>query len=105
VGEAFAEFAGLGVPEVDAVADLELVGGAADQRRLYLARALFGVEPQAGRQERLRQAAAVADPRREVAPAQHGDHARARPAYDREREQGGRAAGEVGVVVEQDRLV
>ena len=48
--EALAELARLGVAHEDAVADRELVGGGAEQRRLHLARALLGVERQPRRQ-------------------------------------------------------
>ena len=103
--EPLAQLAGLRVPEPDPVADPQVVGGRAEHGRLHLAGALGAVERQPGRQVRAGQAARVARPRGDVAAAEHGDHAGARPADDRQREQGGRPAGERAVGVEQARLV
>ena len=104
--EALAELAGLGVAQVDAVADPQRAGGrrreaaSAPRRRPPACR---GGGPPADTGSGRRSGAGGA--RGEVAAAERGDDARAGPADDRQREERGGLSVERAVVVEQGRRV
>src|ERR671914_320894 len=103
--ETLAQLTGLGVPEPDAVAQGERVGGPAEQRGLHLAGPLGRVVRKPGGQVRLRQAAVVRAARGQVTAAEAGHNAGPGAPDDGEREQRGGSPGEAGVVVEQRRVV
>ncbi len=104
-GEALAQLAGLRVAQVDAVADLQLIRGFAEQRRLHLAGALPPVEPQPGGQMWPRQARGVGGTGGEIAASQRRNDAASGTAHDGQREQRRRARRERAVGVEQGRPV
>ena len=103
--EALAQLAGLGVAQVHAVADPELAGRGAEQRRLNLTGPLLGVEAQAGGQMRARQPRGVARARRQIATAEQRRNRRRGLAHDGQGEQRGGPEAEPGVCVEQRRAV
>ena len=83
VVEPLAQLTGLGVPEPHLVADQQIVGGRAEQRRLHLAGPLLRVVAQPLRQIRHRQPVRARRTRRRVAAAEHRHHAHARAGAPR----------------------
>src|SRR6476469_3777168 len=103
--EALTELPGLGVAQVDVVADPQRARRGALDRRLYLAGALESVERQAGRQIGLRQPVLASGAGRDVAAAEQRHRVLAGAAHDRQREHRRRRLLERGVAVEQRRGV
>lgn len=97
----FAEFSGLGVPEPDAVADLERTAAGQENRSLHLT-GPFGLdEPQSLGPPRARQPRAPGLPRGDETAAENGGDSRGRPADHRKHEERGGFGRERTVRVEQ----
>ena len=101
--EALGEFAGLGVPQPDPAAGLQVPGGRAAHRRLDLTGALDAGEAEARGQVRPRQSVRGAGAGGDVAAAEQRGDTRARPSHHRQRKQQGGFGGKPAVRVEQGR--